>query len=270
MNIVTGHKGFIGSHLFKKLPKSIGVEQDDAFKFLNEFNDWKKVDCVYHMGGISSTTETDLGKIFLNNVHFTQRLFEKCIQYKIPVKYASSASVYGNQYPNINPLNYYSLSKATIDFWVMDNITKFSNIVGYRFFNVYGRNEKHKEDQASVVYQFMRQCEKKKPIKVFRGSENYIRDFICVEDVVNVILSFQKPSAIYDLGTSNPISFMDVANKIANRFDGTIQYMDFPHHLVRKYQYTTCARKEFDYNFMTVDEWLDHHSPVQCGTPKSA
>lgn len=263
MNIVTGHKGLIGSHLFKRLPNRVGVEKDDAFKFLNEFDQWHKVDCVYHMGGISSTTESDLGKIFLNNIYFTQQLFEKCIKHKIPVKYASSASVYGNQYPHINPLNHYSMSKAMIDCWVMDNFNRFTNIVGYRFFNVYGRDEKKKGSQASPVYQFTQQCLKTQPIKVFTGSSNFIRDFVCVEDVANIILNFDKPSAIYDVGTSNPISFMDVAKKIAARYSGTIEEIPFPTKLTRKYQYYTCAKNSFDYKFKTLDEWLDHHSPVQ-------
>lgn len=254
MNIVTGYRGFVGSHLFKALPDCIGIGQEDCFDFLENF-DFSKIDCMYHIGGISSTTETDVNKLHKYNVEFSIRLFEKCIQYKIPVKYASSASVYGNLYPNINPLNFYSMTKATIDYWVLQNLSSFSKIQGYRFFNVYGEGEQHKGNQSSPVHQFTQQCLRGKPIKVFENSQNFVRDFICVEDVVSV-MQLEKPSGIYDLGTSNPISFLRVAELIAQKYSGTIEEIPFPKHLENKYQYYTCAARDFDYDYMSVEEWL--------------
>lgn len=258
MNIVTGHKGFVGSHLYQKVPNAIGIGAEEAFLFLNNFTDWKNVECVYHMGAISSTTETDIAKIYECNINFTILLFQKCIEYQIPIKYASSASVYGNNYPNINPLNYYALSKATIDYYVQDNLDKFSFIQGYRFFNVYGNNEELKGNQASPITQFRNQALNTGKIKIFEGSENCMRDFIYVGDICNIVLHNEKQSGIYDLGTSNPISFYDVAELIKGKFGGEIVCVPFPNHLKEKYQFYTCAEKVFDYNFTTVENYISN------------
>lgn len=257
MNILTGHKGFIGSHLHKLLPDSLVLEKEQCFSFLNDFKDWDKVDCVYHIGGISSTTETNLELIYNLNVRFTLDLFDKCIQYGIPVKYASSASVYGNSVNRINPLNYYALSKCIVDYWVQDNFDKFKFVQGFRFFNVYGENEEHKKGQASPVTQFSNQAKQTGKILVFEGSESFYRDFICVEDVCQIILHNKLSSGIHDLGTSNPISFLKVAKLIQKKFGGTISEIKFPKHLEGKYQMYTCSSTDYDYKFKTVEEWLD-------------
>jgi ADP-L-glycero-D-manno-heptose 6-epimerase len=256
MNIVTGYRGFIGSHLFKQIENAYGVEQHECFDFLYNFNQWDEVKCVYHLGAISDTTEIDIDKIYKYNIKFTLQLLQRCIDYGIPVKYASSASVYGNLYPNINPLNYYSMSKATVDYWVEQNKKQFSSIQGYRFFNVYGKNEDHKSNQASPVHQFTRQALTNGVIRVFRGSENFYRDFVCVNDVMEV-MQMKKLSGIYDVGTSNPISFRQVAELVAKKYSAKIIEIEFPKHLIGKYQYHTRAKQEFDYDFMTVKQWLD-------------
>lgn len=258
MNIVTGYKGFIGSHVFSRLENAHGVGMSDCYTFLDEFDKWKDVECVYHLGAISDTTCTDVEKIYKYNVAYTLRLFEKCIEHKIPVKYASSASVYGNQIKKINPLNQYSLSKAIIDYWVEENKNRFSFIQGFRFFNVYGNNEDHKGSQASPLTQFRKQAETG-VIKIFEGSDNCVRDFICVEDVCEIILHNNHVSGIYDLGTSKPISFLKVAKLIQKKFGGTIQEIPFPKHLFNRYQFYTCAEQHFDFKFKTVEEWLTTH-----------
>ena len=96
MIIVTGYDGFIGRAFCKELdPENIyRVGVDGAFPFLEEYKDWDKVELILHQGAISSTVETDINKIHKYNVDFTLRLFEKAIEHQIPVKYASSASVY--------------------------------------------------------------------------------------------------------------------------------------------------------------------------------
>lgn len=257
MNIVTGHRGFVGSHLFNALPDSIGIGQEDCFDFLKNF-DFSKIDCLYHIGGISSTTETDIDKIYRYNINFTIRLFERCAEYKIPVKYASSASVYGNS-KKINPLNYYALSKATVDYWVEENLSRFPLIQGFRFFNVYGNNEEHKGGQASPLTQFRLQAQNTGVIKVFEGSHGFIRDFICVEDICNVMIHNNQISGIFDLGTSKPISFLKVAELTQKKYGGEIVEIPFPKHLENKYQYYTCANSDFDYEFKSVQEWLTNY-----------
>lgn len=259
MNIVTGHLGFIGSYIYEKLSNAIGFDILGCHKLLETLEKYAdSIECVYHMGAISNTdAEYELVSKF--NTEYTIELFKKCIELQIPIKYASSASVYGNsgrQY-NINPLNYYALSKATIDYWAQDNIDRFKHIQGFRFYNVYGNGEAHKGDQSSPVTKFKTQSIKTGKIKIFEGSSEFRRDFICVEDVCNIVMTNDKPSGIYDLGTSAPVSFKDVAEKIQRKYGGEIIEIPFPQHLKSKYQYSTVANVEFDYQFKTIDEWLD-------------
>ena len=259
--ILTGADGFIGKNFKKRISgEIIEVEKNNCWNFLNDFDEWNEVSLILHQGAISSTTETNIREIYKYNVDFTLSLFEIAKLKKIPVKYASSASVYGNTNGKINPLNYYALSKLTIDYWVLDNLKDFSHISGYRYYNVYGNQEDHKGDQASPISKFTQQVRETGKLKLFTGSHEFLRDFVCVNDIVNVVLNNDKPSGIYDLGTSKPISFQEVAELVIQKEGGEIEYIPFPDHLHDKYQTYTCARKEFDYNFMSVASYLSHHS----------
>lgn len=256
MILLTGYKGFIGQNLHKRCKSSLLYlsEIESCFKDL-EVIPWEQVHEVWHLGAISDTTETNISKIYKYNIEYTIRLFEEAIERRVPVKYASSASVYGNIGGHINPLNYYSLSKATIDMWVQDNMHRFSKINGYRFFNVYGRYEDHKGSQASPLHTFTKQAIETGTIKLFEKSWQYERDFVCVDDVVDCWLT-HKPSGIYDVGTSVPVSFQQVAELVADKYGAKIEYVKFPDHLKDKYQYYTRARKDFDIDFKSVSEYL--------------
>ena len=261
MIILTGSKGFIGKKFLKKLSGKnvIEVEKKDAPDFCKNFTEWDKVKLIIHQGAISSTTCTDIELLINTNVAFTEWLFEQAIKYKIPVKYASSASVYGHLSKEnlINPLNYYAITKVITDYWVQDNMDRFELIQGFRYFNVYGDGEEHKGDQASPVSKFTKQIKETGVLKLFKNSDRYLRDFVCVDDVVDIVLNNEKPSGIYDLGTSNPISFQEVGELVAKKYNGTIEYIPFPKHLECKYQEYTCAKKEWgDYKFTTVEEYL--------------
>lgn len=258
MIILTGSSGFIGRNFLKELTGDvIKLDQHNCWEFFNTFNEWEKVSLIIHQGAISSTTETDIGKIHRWNVEYTLKLFDYAIRYQIPVKYASSASVYGNQQKVFNPLNYYAISKLQIDYWVMDNISKFSSIQGFRYFNVYGDGEDDKGDQASPVSKFTKQIKETGKLKLFKGSDKFFRDFICVDDIVDVVLNNKNQSGIYDLGTSSPISFQYVAECVAKAYNGDIEYVSFPDHLKGKYQDYTCAEKEWgNYKFISVEEYL--------------
>jgi ADP-L-glycero-D-manno-heptose 6-epimerase len=258
MIILTGSSGFIGQNFLKYLQEPIlKVEQKDCFKFLSSFQDWNKVSLILHQGAISSTTERNISTLHHYNVAFTLMLFDYAIEYQIPVKFASSASVYGNTQGQINPLNYYAITKLQIDYFIQDNLDKFSSIHSYRYYNVYGLNEDHKGNQASPISKFTKQIQQTGKLQLFEGSDQFLRDFVCVNDVVNVVLNNDKPSGIYDLGTSNPISFQEVAELVAKKEGGEIEYIPFPEHLQGKYQTYTCAKKEFDYNFMSVADYLE-------------
>lgn len=257
MIILTGSEGFIGKNFKSKLGDIVEVDKHNCWEFLDTFDEWNKVTLILHQGAISSTIERDICKIHSMNVQYTLELFDYAIRYQIPVKYASSASVYGNQQGIYNPLNYYAISKLQIDYWVMDNISKFSNIQGFRYFNVYGNGEENKGDQASPISKFAKQIKETGKLKLFEGSDKFFRDFICVDDLVQVVLNNEKESGIYDLGTSNPVSFQHVAECVARKYNGEIEYVSFPDHLKGKYQDYTCAKKEWsDYNFISVEDYL--------------
>ena len=271
MIILTGSKGFIGQNFLKKLKgeKVIEVEKDNCQDFCKTFTEWSNVKLIIHQGAISSTTCTDLELLINTNVAFTEWLFKQAIKYKIPVKYASSASVYGNTFDmhvvnrkHMNPLNFYALSKVTVDYWVQDHIDEFKSIQGFRYFNVYGEGEDHKGNQASPVQKFTEQIKETGKLKLFEGSDKFQRDFICVDDIVEVVLYNNRPSGIHDLGTSKPISFQEVANLIATKYNGEIEYVPFPDHLIGKYQAYTCANMDWlkigdlPYQFKTMEDYV--------------
>lgn len=257
MIILTGAKGFIGKNFAKRLNDIVEVDQENCWDFLRSFKEWETVDLILHQGAISSTVETNINKIHSFNVDYTLLLFEIAIQYRIPVKYASSASVYGNLQGVFNPLNYYAISKLQIDYFVQDNIDKFSLIQGFRYFNVYGDGEDGKGDQASPVSKFTKQIQETGKLKLFEGSDKFLRDFICVDNIVDIVLNNTNPSGIYDLGTSAPVSFQHVAECVTKKYNGEIEYIPFPNHLKGKYQDYTCAKKEWnDYKFITVEKYL--------------
>ena len=261
MIIITGSKGFIGKNFIRYLTENrneaiLEVDVHNAWDFVQTFKNWNQVSLIIHQGAISSTTETDVDKLHRMNVWYSIELFEKAIQYQIPVKFASSASVYGNQQGIINPINYYAITKVQIDYYIQDHIDEFSSIQSFRYFNVYGNGEDHKGDQASPVSKFTKQIKDTGALKLFEGSDKFLRDFICVDDIVDIVLNNDKPSGIYDLGTSNPTSFQEVGELVAEKYNGIIKYIPFPEHLEGKYQTYTCAKKEWDYKFTTVREYL--------------
>ena len=258
MIIVTGSKGFIGQNFLKALKdKEIKeVEKNDSWHFRQSFNDWNKVELILHQGAISHTTSTNLKALQHFNVEFSQWILQQAIKYQIPIKYASSASVYGHTLTDMNPLNYYAISKLTVDYWIQDHINEFSFIQAFRYFNVYGEGEENKGDQASPISKFAKQVKEDGKIKLFEGSDKFLRDFVFVDDVVDIVLNNDKPSGFYDLGTSNPTSFQEVGELIAKKYDGTIECISFPEYLKDKYQKYTCAKKEWDYKFTTIKEYL--------------
>jgi len=257
MIILTGSSGFIGKNFLKQLSEPvIQVEKDNCFKFLSSFQDWDKVSLILHQGAISSTTERNIATLHHHNVAFTLQLFDYAIQYQIPVKFASSASVYGNTNGQINPLNYYAITKLQIDYFIQDNLDKFSSLQSFRYFNVYGEGEDHKGDQASPISKFTKQIKETGKLKLFEGSDKFLRDFVCVDDIVNIVLNNEAPSGIYDLGTGNPISFQEVAELVVKKEGGEIEYIPFPEHLQGKYQTYTCADNKFDYEFLSVADYL--------------
>ena len=261
--ILTGYDGFIGQNFSERLEREgkeiIKVEKGNSWHFRQSFYHWHDVELIIHQGAISDTTCTNLNAFHTFNVDFTKWLCEQAIRYQIPMKYASSASVYGNTSDTINPLNYYAISKVISDYWVQDHMDEFKLIQGFRYFNVYGNyeEEKLKRDQSSPISKFIHQAKEDKVIKLFANSDKALRDFVCVDDVVEIVLNNDRDSGIYDLGTSKPVSFQQVADCVCECYTATIEYIPFPDHLAGKYQFYTCAKDEWgDYKFKTVQEYV--------------
>lgn len=263
MILLTGHEGFIGQNLCNRFHNR-GVyfsEIRTCFDDLYYGIDWKDIEEIWHIGAISDTTETDIDKIYRYNIQYTLELFNYAIEYQIPIKYASSASVYGNSNyrREINPLNHYAMSKVTVDRWVEDNANRFVKIQGYRFYNVYGKHEHHKGGQASPIHTFTKQAKETGTIKIFDNSVAYLRDFIWVEDVIDCMM-YDSPTGIYDLGTGVARSFERVAEIIADRYNAKIEHIPFPKHLENKYQYFTCSLNHFiDHKFSSVEDYISRN-----------
>lgn len=263
MIIITGCNGFIGRHLITKIAEEtmeplICLDIDNCEQIFNiKKESWQDISKIYHMGAISDTTETNIYELFRYNIDYSLALFEKAIEYQIPVVYASSAAVYGNGDGDmLNPLNYYAMSKATVDMWVKDNIDKFKDVKGYRFFNVYGEGEENKGNQASPVSKFLKQAKENNEIEIFEPIGDASRDFVWVGDVVRIMREDKRPSGIYDLGTQSPLYFSDVAAMIAYKTDCIVNIIKFPEHLKGKYQRFTQS-KDYYPGMKTVRQYLN-------------
>jgi len=258
MICVTGTSGFIGSRLVKALDTAEEVICCDVRgqnvlspRALMTLFDTIKPSVIYHLGAISSTAETNTAAISAHNILFSCQLLEYCIANNVPFVYASSASVYGlgthgfKEDTRMTPLNYYAISKASFDQFVIQKIKDHpdAKIYGLRYFNVYGENEDHKQDMASPVHKFFEQSKQNGTIKVFEGSEDFYRDFVYVQDVVDITLAIAKSEkpGIYNVGSGIATSFMDVAQYVSKITNAKITKIPFPDHIAGKYQKYTCS-----------------------------
>ncbi len=257
MILVTGAAGFIGSCLLEATTEPTVCADPAGYSMLApeeaivELQSSKDISCVYHMGAISSTTETNSVKLTENNILYSLRILEVCIIKQIPFIYASSASVYGaatgiqSESQLLAPINAYASSKSALDYFVQLKIDSHpdAHIVGLRYFNVFGHREHHKGDMASPVHKFTIQGRKTGKIKIFEGSSDFQRDFVHIDDVVAMTLAAPnfKSSGIYNVGTGTARSFQDVAEIIAAETGAVIEEIPFPHHLKGKYQKYTCS-----------------------------
>lgn len=249
MNIlVTGHKGFIGSHLINYLlSKGHTVDgwewQSNAMPKVETY-DW----CV-HTGAISSTTFSDVDQILEQNLEFSIRLARLCEKVGTNLQYSSSASVYGPATHFIEdgallPQSPYAWSKYLFDRFINQHLHEFKiTIQGFRYFNVYGAGESHKGNQASPFTKFIQQATENRVIKLFENSDQYKRDFVYVEDLCKLHrkMFYVESSGIFNAGTGTAVSFDSIGRAIAKKYGALIKYIPMPAELRGQYQEYTCA-----------------------------
>jgi ADP-L-glycero-D-manno-heptose 6-epimerase len=308
MIIVTGGAGFIGSNLIRALNErgindilmvdslangrkmhniadlNIADYMDKAEFIANlalpKFLD--KVQAVFHQGACSATTEWNGQYVMQNNYDYSKRLLQACAGRNIPFIYASSASVYGNGEHGFSvdracehPINMYAYSKFQFDQYVRSLPPEVKNqIVGLRYFNVYGQREQHKGSMSSTAYHFNQQVIADNEVRLFAGCDGYgdgeqQRDFIHVDDIVAVNLWFlDNPDkrGIFNVGTGRAEPFNTMANAVLDWHKrGAIRYIPFPDHLKGVYQSYTQAdisglrAAGYEREFLTVQQGVKRY-----------
>ena len=273
MIVVTGGAGFIGSNLINELITKntyevVSVDQNNKKNnhyFLNNNFEriWpsnleiflkknkKKIIAIVHLGAITSTTERNVELIIKNNLELSIFLWNWCKRNNKRLIYASSAATYGDgsnlfddreddkYLSNLFPLNLYGWSKHIFDRLIQNKKEQPKQIVGLKFFNVYGPNENHKETMRSIVLKIHQKVIKGMDVNLFKShNKNYkngeqLRDFIYVKDVVSIIEWFidnKKINGLFNVGTGIPRSFNDIAKAVfanSNKRE-KIEYIDTP------------------------------------------
>lgn len=285
--VVTGGAGFIGSAFLWRLnregvndilvvdagedrrnsPNIRGkeitgyIERDKFLELIHSDKLDRTIDMIVHLGACADTTEPDKDYLNQNNYLYSKELAKWSLKNNKLFFYASSAATYGagklgysdndELTPLLNPLNEYGISKQLFDMWVLENgLTE--KVVGFKFFNVYGPNEYHKQDMRSMVNKGYHQIKETGKLRLFKsyrpeyqdgGQE---RDFIYIKDALEIIWYFienPEKKGIYNVGTGSACTWNELAIalfKALNR-KPDIEYIDMPENIKNQYQYFTQA-----------------------------
>ncbi|MDH5582174.1 MAG: ADP-glyceromanno-heptose 6-epimerase [Bdellovibrionales bacterium] len=308
--VVTGAAGFIGSCLVAELNEQgytdlilvdheKNIEQwpnlknyqftkyilaQDLYKDV----DFSEINCIFHMGACSSTTETNWEYLKENNLEFSKKIFETATKNNIVLIYASSAATYGdgeNGYSDSHqntdkllPLNLYGRSKHEFDLWALEQKETPLFWAGLKFFNVYGPNEYHKGPMRSIVHKAFEQIREHGVVNLFKsyreGFEDgqQLRDFIYVKDVVRAMIEMMKVSnpkfnGLYNLGTGKARSFFDLVKATFKALDKeeNINFIEMPKEIRNQYQYYTQAEMDKfknilpDFSFHGLEEGVEDY-----------
>jgi ADP-L-glycero-D-manno-heptose 6-epimerase len=324
MIIVTGGAGLIGSNIIAQL-NARGItdilvvdhmkygrkmrnladlntrdylDREDFLNRIQAGHNFGKVEAVFHLGACSATTEWDGQFIMRNNFEYSKVLLHWCQAIGAQYLYASSASVYGLAENGFRedracekPVNMYAYSKFQFDQYVRSLTGQLKHqVVGFRYFNVYGPREAHKGSMSSTPFHFNNQIIANGVCKLFAGTDGYDageqqRDFVFVEDAAAVNLWFfdhPDKSGIFNLGTGRAQPFNHVARAVVEwhrehrAVSTTIEYIPFPEHLKGAYQSYTQAdisalrAAGYDGLFHSVEEgvnkylnWLNAGDPTR-------
>lgn len=261
------------------------IHKDD-FLLLIESNKAPKPKQVVHLGACSSTTLTDAEYFIKNNYEYSKKIASWALRHKAPFLYASSAATYGDgnygysddkaaSLKLLKPLNMYGYSKHLFDMWVFTRRLE-KEVTGIKFFNVYGPNEYHKGEMASLVCKKYEEAKETGVMKLFKSYRSDMadgeqkRDFIYVKDAAEVMwYLFNNPAkkGIFNLGTGRARSWNELAWSLFNALgiNGRIEYIDMPEVLREKYQYFTQARLEklrkiMKYKFRSLEEGIKDYA----------
>lgn len=311
MIIVTGAAGFIGSALigellragwqdivavddFSRADKAPNLEGKklSAKVARSEFFTWldkneKLVQFIFHLGAKTDTTLFDKAIFDELNVRYSQRMWQACVKYGIPLVYASSAATYGggelgysdadDTLPyKLKPLNPYGDSKNDFDKWALAQAEKPFFWAGLKFFNVYGPNEYHKGRMASVVFHAFNQIGATGGMKLFRSHRadfkdgEQLRDFVYVKDLCQVcmfLMEHRQNSGLYNLGSGKARTFLDLARATFAALEKpeNIAFVDTPADIRDKYQYFTEADMRkltaigYDRPFTSLEDGVDDY-----------
>lgn len=286
MIVVTGGAGLIGSAVVWKL-NQLGCDDICIVDHLGESDKWRNlaplrfrdyiekneflpllgdekfrhVEAVFHLGACSSTTERDASYLIQNNFEYSKRLARFALERQARFIYASSAATYGDgtlgfsddhaMMHRLRPLNAYGYSKQLFDLWLLRN-GLMDQVVGLKYFNVFGPNEHHKGEMRSVVLKAFEQIAETGGMTLFRSHhQDYadgeqLRDFVYVKDAADMTVFFMAQTTatgIYNIGTGTARSWNDLAKALFAALGKELQvtYVDMPEHIRPRYQYYTCA-----------------------------